>query len=129
MAINYIATKKVSKVNGVQISYFPTAVTESKENVRNPELASVLCQGTSMAPGDAMCLLEHLPDVIAEFLKDGRKVVIKGLGCFSVSLQADLTETPEELTPDKVTVGRMVLKADRNFNEELRNNTEFIQSK
>lgn len=121
MAIEYIATRKVSKIGGKEkTTYCATAVTGSTKTADSMELARLLTKDTSLAPSDALSILNQLPDIIAELLRDGRRVNIEGLGSFFPAVTSTGTDTPEELTADKVELTRLSFKADARLTRELK---------
>lgn len=83
-------------------------------------LANELAERSSLSPGDVLSVLRQLPDRVAEHLKQGRTVNIKGLGVFLPSVTSDGYETPEEVTPAKVRLNRVCFRADWSLTYEVK---------
>ena len=123
MAINYSVRKKVYKSdNEAKELYYavPKAVQKRGRGIDEAHLAKELANRSSLTSGDVLSVLEQITGKIAEHLKEGRTVNIRGLGTFFIAITSEGCETREECTTDKVRVSRVCFKADKNLSTNVK---------
>lgn len=123
MAINYSVKKKVFKSgDGFKSRYFavPKSMQRRGDAVDERDLALEMEHISSLSAGDVLSVLELLSGRIAENLKNGRTVNIRGLGTFFVGISSEGVSSPEECTADKVKVTRICYKADKELSKQVK---------
>ncbi len=120
MSINYVVRKKVDKSGDKEtVRYYAASKVIQHEPAGNDEIAARLAQVSSLQTGDAQSVLVQLPDIIADYLANGRTVSIKGLGNFFPAITSEPVERIEECTADKVRLSRICFKAAKGFVERI----------
>ncbi len=113
---DYVVHKKVDKSGDKEVvCYYAASKVVQPEPVSNKELAERLAERSSIQTGDAQSVLVQLPDIIVDYLANGRTVNIKGLGNFFPAMTSELVERIEDCTADKVRITRICFRASKEF--------------
>lgn len=121
MGVNYVVRKKVDKSGETEKTcYYAAPKALQKGPVSNEEIAARMADQSSLQAGDALSTLAQLPNIIADFLADGRTVNINGLGNFFPAISSQPVERVEDCTADKVYVSRICFKAAAGLIQRVR---------
>jgi predicted histone-like DNA-binding protein len=63
---------------------------------------------SSLTKGDCYNVIDNFMDTIMEYLEEGQRVQLGGVGTFRISLRSEGAETPEELTSANIKKARIV---------------------
>lgn len=123
MAINYSVKKKIDTSSGEPKERYyavPKTLQSKGDGVDERELAKEMEHFSSVSAGDVLSVLEQLSGRIAEHLRNGRTVNIRGLGVFYVGVSSEGVDTPEECTADKVKVTRVCYRAEKGLTDRVK---------
>lgn len=128
MPILYLIRKKIDKsgINPKELYYaVPKTIQKRGEPVNEVEIADNLAHQSSVMAGDVLSVLQQLPHEIAEQLKSGRTIHIRGFGTFYMSISSKGVEKPEDCRPSTIVSSRICFRADVSF-KKLMSNCEFV---
>ncbi|MCR9182119.1 MAG: HU family DNA-binding protein [Flavobacteriaceae bacterium] len=72
------------------------------------KLAKRAAAKSSLTKGDCYNVIDNFMDSIMEYLEEGQRVQLGGVGTFRISLKSEGAETPEELTSANIKRSRIV---------------------
>lgn len=72
------------------------------------KLSSRAAAKSSLTKGDCYNVIDNFMDTIMEYLEEGQRVQLGGVGTFRISLRSEGAETPEELTSANIKKARIV---------------------
>lgn len=103
-------------------TYYPATAAMSESNsVNSIEIAKMLADKSSISVGDALAMLETLPDVIAEVLCAGKSIRIKGLCSLNTALRSkNKVGSADALTPDQVVINKVSFRPSPNLMKKVR---------
>lgn len=128
MPVLFVIRKKVDKsgINARELYYaVPKAIQKRGEPVNEVEIANNLAHQSSIMTGDVLSVLQQLPHEIAEQLKNGRTIHIRGFGTFYLSISSQGVEKPEDCRPSTIASSRICFRADESF-KKLMSDCEFV---
>ncbi len=120
----YVVRKKVDLTKEEkQVRYYAVPITSGQ--VSTADLAAIICERCSLTRADVLAAVSALSDVMQQHLRDGKTVMLNGIGLFSVSASSEGVELPEQCTPSKVKAQRVCFKADTEMRLIL-NEIEYV---
>ncbi len=122
MPILYTPGKKIDKSGDIPKELYyviPKALQKKGKPVTEKDIADNLAARSSLMSGDVLSVLEQLPEEIAEQLKQGRTVNVRGMGTFYLSISSEGVEKPEDCKPSTIRDMRICFKADKEFKKLL----------
>lgn len=122
MSIPYVVRKKADLTSGKrkELWYGVSSKMQRKGGVKNKELAVRMAKMTGFHRGQIEGILSELVESIQELLSSGHSVTIEGLGTFQTALTSQGCESPEQVTPGKVSISRVYFVANSKFSRELK---------
>lgn len=95
-------TKRKAKV-GKTYKWYPCAHIVGKP-VDTQELGEAIARNCTASPADVHAVLRSLPEVMADFMENGRTIRMDGLGSFfyKLSCTGKGVDTPEEVSAEQV---------------------------
>lgn len=122
MSIPYVVRKKADLSSGErkELWYGVSSKMQKRGGVKNKELALRMAKSTGFHRGQIEGILSELVESIQELLSAGHSVTIEGLGTFQTALTSEGCESPEQVTPGKVSISRVYFVANPRFSRELK---------
>lgn len=129
MGMIYLVRKKIFRTaEGMKQLYYAVQRTlQPRGGVTTAQLAKRMAARKGVTEGDAHSILQDLPRFVAEALKDGESVNIRGLGSFHVAITSDGFEHPDDVMPGKVRLSRVYFKPDRELMRQLAREMTFMR--
>lgn len=129
MGMIYLVRKKVFRTaEGMKQLYYAVQRTlQQRGGVTTTQLARRMAARKGVTEGDAHSILQDLPRFVAEALKEGQSVNIRGLGSFHVAITSDGFEHPDDVMPGKVRLSRVYFKPDRELVRQLSREMTFYR--
>lgn len=127
MPIPYLPGKKTDKSGDIPKELYyviPRVLQKKGKPINEKQIADNLAEQSSLMSGDVLSVLEQLPAEIAEQLKQGRTVNIRGMGTFFLSISSVGVENRKDCRPSTIRDMRICFKADKEF-KKLMDNCEF----
>jgi putative DNA-binding protein len=120
MSIPYVVRKKVDLTSGERKELWYGVPSKMLEPVRNKEFAEYLEKRSGFHRGQIDGILTEMVDAIRSLLSIGQAVTIEGLGTFHTALTSSGFESPEQVTPGKVSVSRVYFIACPEFSRQVK---------
>lgn len=129
MGMIYLVRKKVFRTaEGMKQLYYAVQRTlQQRGGVTTGQLAKRMAARKGVTEGDVHSILQDLPRFVAEVLKDGESVNIRGLGSFHVAVTSEGFEHPDDVMPGKVRLSRVYFKPDRELVRRLSREMTFVR--
>lgn len=93
--------------------------------ISTEELIDTAKEQSSFSPADMKGVLQLLQDVMAEYLKAGYNVELKGIGIFSVSLEGKSTIMNDKVRSESICFKNVNFRAAKELKERLKTMTVF----
>lgn len=101
MSIQYHVVKRKNYIHPeAKEQYYPQA--KSVTHVNTKSLISSMVNNTSLTEMEALTAINYLFKEISRYLEMGISVRLDGFGYFRTTLRSEGSDTPEEVTPDKI---------------------------
>ena len=100
-----------------------------KQTVDTEDLINEMHERSTLAKSDIIAVLSELNHVLKQHLLDGDNVKIKGLGVYSLSLEAPKDADPNKTHAQNIKVKRIEYRADRQLRKEIISNARFERSR
>lgn len=129
MGMIYLVRKKIFRTaEGMKQLYYAVQRTlQPRGGVTTAQLARRMAARKGVTEGDAHSILQDLPRFVAEALKEGQSVNIRGLGSFHVAVTSDGFEHPDDVMPGTVRLSRVYFKPDRELVRQLSREMTFVR--
>ncbi|MBQ8701920.1 MAG: HU family DNA-binding protein [Prevotella sp.] len=108
-----------------------------KEAVTPEQIEELVQRNCSMKASDVSAVLKELSEVLADKLKEGKRVVVKGIGSFKLGLTSTGAESLAKFDVKKnITGAHVIFIADKTYNgatgtyiNNLTNGVKFTEAK
>ncbi len=122
MAIPYLVRKKADLTSGERKEqwYAVQKNLQERGGVNLDKLADKLAKNSHFPKGMIMGVLSELGETVEEILGSGQSVTIPGLGTFQTAVTSPGFDSPEQVTPGKVSLSRVYFVADRRMTARLK---------
>ena len=87
--------------------------------VTTETLAARIQERSSLTESDILAALASLSRIMADVLREGERVHLKGVGYFSVSLKCEDIKTRKDMRADRVSVKSIQFRADRQLKSDV----------
>lgn len=106
MSIKFKPTPKRNPQNiGAEPKYYATAVSKGKTDIDG--LSKIVANSSTVSRADTYAVIISLLETIVNEFSEGRSVDLGKLGKFSVSIQSEGVDKPENLTSNKIKGARI----------------------
>jgi nucleoid DNA-binding protein len=118
MSIRYVVQPRK---NPIDLSAAPKfyLITKSFAPIDREFLIKDMVNHTSLTQQEAATGIDYLFEVIPKYISLGFTVQIGKLGYFTVSIQSEGSNTPEEATPDKVKRKKLVFVCGKEIRRQI----------
>ncbi len=97
------------------------ALAKSIGRADKDRISTLVARMSSMSSTDSIGMMEAFLTIVPDELAEGRIVELGDFGSFRIGLSSEGSETPEEVTADKITGARVIFTPGRRFKEVLNN--------
>lgn len=119
MTIRYKIVKRAQAgVKGGGTFKYHAAATGRKV-AKTTDLARMISERCTARPGDVKLVLTELADLVPQLLREGTSVQLDDLGIFSVTLEVELKDTPEEVNESTIKSLRVQFRADNYLKHQI----------
>lgn len=87
--------------------------------VTTETLAALIQERSSLTESDILAALASLSRIMADRLRNGERVHLKGIGYFSVSLKCEEIKTRKDMRSDRVSVKSIKFLADKQLKSDV----------
>lgn len=124
MSIKYHVVKKKDNIHPeAKDKYYPQA--RSKTYVTTKDLLSDMVQHTSLSRMEAATGISYLFEAISKYLKMGITVRLDEFGYVRTTLRCEGSDTPEEVTADKIKSVGLNFVFSRNYIRDFNRSVSF----
>ena len=119
MSVKYIVVPhKVPSKPDEPVAYYPRLKSRGEINLR--EIAKDISHESTVSPSDTMAVIESLLQNIPRYLAEGYIVKLGELGSFSLSIQAEGSESPEKVNAAKIKRNKLHFRAGKIVRQMLK---------
>jgi predicted histone-like DNA-binding protein len=119
MAVKYIGVPhKIPSKPDQPVMYYPRLKSRGDVDLR--QIANDIAMGSTMSRADTIGVVESLLETIPRYLAEGYIVRLGELGSFSLSIQAEGSDRPENVRASKIKKNKVNFRAGKLLRQMLK---------
>ena len=119
MSVKYIIVPhKIPSKPDQPPTYYPRLKSIGEINLR--EIAEDIAKGSTVSPGDTMAVIESLLQKVPDYLARGYIVRLGELGSFYLSIQAEGSDSSEQVNATKIKRNKLHFRAGKIVKQMLK---------